>query len=179
MSRVSPNGLRLAGLLAVSALALTACSKGAGGSSQAAGGGAAKAGGGPDTVITEADLPRIKAGKWQKVETGDDGKTDTSSYCESGKAIQMHKPPKAQCAKFEIKRTFLGGIVMDMQCGDPAQYVMSAHATASGDFNSHVTSDSTMTMTVPGKPPTTTHVHTEMTYVGDCAPGEKAQASED
>jgi hypothetical protein len=174
MPTVSRNGPYLAGLLAVSVLALAACSKG-GGTSSAGGGEAAKAGGGPDTVITEADLPRIKAGKWQKVETGEDGKSETSSYCESGKAIQMHKPDKAQCAKFEIKRTFLGGIVMDMQCGDPAQYVMSAHATASGDFNSHVTSDSTMTLTVPGKPATTTKIHTEMTYLGACDPGEKPE----
>ncbi|MGA0599774.1 DUF3617 domain-containing protein [Caulobacter sp. KR2-114] len=174
------NGLRLAGLAAVSVslIALGACSKGgaSSGASQAAGGGsgggAASPASGPDTVITEADLPRLKAGKWQKVETGDDGKSSTDTYCESGRQLQMKRADLKSCSQFEIKRTFLGGIVMNMTCGNP-QYTMTAHATASGDFNSHMTSDVQMTMAVQGKPPVVTKVHTEATYLGPCDAGQK------
>lgn len=173
------NGLRLAGLAAVSVslIALGACSKGAGGASSgasqaAAGGGAASPASGPDTVITEADLPRMKAGKWQKVETDETGKSSTETYCESGKQIQMKRADTKECSQFEIKKTFLGGIVMNMTCGTP-QYTMTAHATASGDFNSHMTSDVEMSMAVQGKPPFKSKVHTEATYLGPCDPGQK------
>ncbi len=125
-------------------------------------------------MITEADLPNLKAGKWQKVESDGVSKAETSTYCEAGKPLRMAKPAKEQCAKFEIKRTFLGGIVMDMQCGDPGKYEITAHASASGDFNSHMTSDTTMSVNVPGQAPVTTKVHTDATYLGPCDAGEKA-----
>jgi hypothetical protein len=172
------NRLRLVGLAAVSVslIALGACSKGGGASSgQAAaggGGGAASPASGPDTVITEADLPRMKAGKWQKVESGEGDKPSTDTYCESGKPIQMQRGNPKECSKFEIKKTFLGGIVMNMTCSTP-QYSMTAHATASGDFNSHWSGDVEMTMTAAGKPPMTTRFHTESTYLGPCDPGQK------
>jgi hypothetical protein len=172
------------GLVAVSLLALAACSKG--GDTKSAAGAAASGGApaaaspatGPDTAITEADLPHIKAGKWQKVETDETGKTETSTYCESGKPIRMAKPPKEQCARYELKRTFLGGLVMDMQCGDPKQYQMTAHASASGDFNSHMVTDLDMKVEVPGRPPVVSKIHTDATYVGACDAGDKGGDAE-
>ena len=163
MSRVS---LAILGLCLV-----TACGPKTG--AGAAAGGAASTGAaptsGPDRVIDFSDLPRPRAGLWQKAIDDGDGKPASDTSCLSGKTPTMKMP--AGCAQFSIKRTFLGAIVMDMSCTMP-QVSMVSHAVATGDFQTHMTSDMTMTMTETGKPPRTTKMHIESKYLGPCAPGQ-------
>jgi hypothetical protein len=145
---------------------------------QSRGNGGASAGGpaagaptsGPDVQINFSDLPHPKAGIWQNVIDDGDGKPDTITSCLSGKTPTMPKMP-AGCSQFTIKRTFLGHIVMDMNCTTP-QFTMVMHSEATGDFQSNMSSDATMTMSSPQMPAKTTKIHTEAHYVGPCAPGQ-------
>jgi hypothetical protein len=116
-------------------------------------------------------MPRQKAGLWKTVLDDGDGKPDVSISCHSGKAPAVPKMP-ATCSQFSIKRTFLGAYVMDMNCGT-ADYTMVMHAVATGDFQSHVVSDSTMTMSSKQAPARTMKMHNEETWIGPCAPGQK------
>jgi hypothetical protein len=150
---------------------LTACGQKAGGN--AAAGGSPAAGGatsGPDVDIQMADLPKPRAGLWKVTMDNGDGKPDTNTVCRSGKQPTMPKMP-AGCSKFTIKRTFLGAYVMDMDCKTP-DFSMTAHSTVTGDFQTHASGDSNMTMTMAGKPTQTIKMHTEETWVGPCAPGQ-------
>jgi Protein of unknown function (DUF3617) len=153
---------------------LAACSPKAGNATAAAGGapGAAAApNSGPDVQITLADLPRPKAGLWQNVIDNGEGKPDTLTSCLSGKTPTMPKMPPG-CSQFSIKRTFLGHLVMDVNCATP-QYSMVMHSEASGDFQTNMSSDATMTMSSKQMGTHTTKMHTEAHYVGPCAPGQK------
>ena len=111
-------------------------------------GGAATSG--PDVEINMSDLPHPKPGLWQNVIDDGDGKPDTITSCLSGKTPTMPKMP-AGCSQFSIKRTFLGHIVMDMNCTTP-QFTMVMHSEATGDFQSNMSSDATMTMSGPNMP---------------------------
>jgi hypothetical protein len=147
---------------------LAACGPKAGGNATASAGGAATSG--PDVQINMSDLPHPKAGMWQNVIDDGDGKPATMTSCLSGKTPTMPKMP-AGCSQFSMKRTFLGHIVMDMNCTTP-QFTMVMHSEATGDFQSNMSSDATMTMSEPNMPARTTKMHTEAHYVGPCAPGE-------
>jgi hypothetical protein len=168
-------------LAAVSLLA--ACSPKAGGNATAASGSsgapaaAAAPTSGPDVQITLADLPRPKAGLWQNVIDDGDGKPDTITSCLSGKTPTMPKMPPG-CSQFSIKRTFLGHLVMDMNCTTP-QFSMVMHSEASGDFQTNMSSDATMTMSSKQMGTHTTKMHTEAHYIGPCAPGQKPVDEDD
>jgi hypothetical protein len=125
---------------------------------------------GPDVQITMADLPHPRAGLWQKVVDDGDGKPTTSTNCLSDKTPTMPKGPPG-CSQFSMKRTFLGHIVTDMNCVTP-QFTMVMHADASGDFQTNMTSDVTMTVSTKQTAPTTTRMHTEDHYLGPCPPGQ-------
>jgi hypothetical protein len=76
------------------------------------------------------------------------------------------------CSPLTIKRTFLGGYVMDVSC-KTAEYSMTSHSTLTGDFQSHVAADGVLTMqTKQMAAPQTTKTHTEETWTGPCAPGQ-------
>jgi hypothetical protein len=168
--------LRILSVAAVSVLALAACSK-SGADKQAAAGQAPAAGAsaqptsGPDTVIAEADAPRLKAGEWRRVESDGSGPAQTTTYCESGKPLNF-KHGAENCQKVELKRTFTGGLVMNLACKSKG-VDMTMHANVTGDFNSHVSSDISSTIAMAGQPPQSVSGHTELTYLGPCGPGEK------
>jgi hypothetical protein len=164
-----------AAVLALSALSLlAACGPKAGGNASASAGGATAAGGaptsGPDVQINLSDLPRPRAGLWQNVIDDGDGKPDTITSCLSGKVPTMPKMP-AGCSQFSIKRTFLGRIVMDMNCTTP-QFTLVMHSEATGDLQNNMSSDATMTMSGPNMPAKNTKMHTEAHYIGPCALGQ-------
>jgi hypothetical protein len=155
--------------VALAALALlAACGSKPGATAAASAGGAPTSG--PDVPITMADLPRPRAGLWQKVVDDGDGKPTTTTNCLSGKGAAMPKGPPG-CSQFTMKRTFLGHIVTDMNCVTP-QFTMVMHAEASGDFQTNMTSDVTMTVSTKQMAPTTTKMHAEDHYLGPCAPGQ-------
>jgi hypothetical protein len=158
--------------VALAALSLVAaCGPKGGGNATASGGGPGASGAsGPDVQINLADLPRPKAGLWQNVIDNGDGKPDTTTSCLSGKAPAMPKMP-AGCSQFSIKRTFLGHVVMDMNCTTP-QFTMVMHSEATGDFQSNMSSDATMTMSTPQMAAKTSKLHTEAHYLGPCPPGQ-------
>jgi Protein of unknown function (DUF3617) len=164
--------LTLASTAALAAFALlAACSPKGGAGSTASG--AAAAGGpasGPDVQIDVADMPHQRAGQWKTVLDDGDGKPDVSTSCMSGKTPAIPKMP-AECKQFTLKKTFLGAYVMDMSCSTP-EYSMTAHAVVTGDTQSHLVGDSTMTMTMKDQPTRTMKMHTDATWVGPCAPGE-------
>jgi Protein of unknown function (DUF3617) len=164
-----------ASAVALAALALLAACGPKGGASNgtAAGGapGAAAPASGPDVQVDISNMPRQRAGLWKTVLDNGDGKPDTSTSCMSGKAPAVPKMPTG-CNQFSLKRTFLGPYVMDMNCATP-DYTMVMHAVVSGDFQTHMTGDSTMTMSMKQSPPRTIKMHTDATWVGPCAPGQK------
>jgi hypothetical protein len=165
--------LAAASLAVVSLLA--ACAPKGGGNvtaaAPAAGAPAAAPESGPDVQINLADLPRPRAGLWEHIIDNGDGKPDTMKTCLSGKTPTMPKMPPG-CSLFSIKRTFLGHIVMDMNCTTP-QVTMVMHSEASGDFQNNMSSDATMTMTSKQGGTHTTKLHSEAHYLGPCAPGQK------
>jgi hypothetical protein len=173
--------LLVGGLCALAACGQTggggnAASNGASGS---AGGGQASAGGGPaappavagggDQTIDLSAMPHPRGGLWRVTEDDGDGHPTTDNHCYSGRVPVVKKPPT--CTQFTLKRTLTGGFAMDMSCGGEG-YTMVAHSEMSGDFQSHMTGDMNMTMTMQGQPPRTIHQHSDMQYVGDCAPGQ-------
>ncbi|HVM98647.1 MAG TPA: DUF3617 family protein [Caulobacteraceae bacterium] len=138
----------------------------------------AQAQGGPDTVIDFSALPRPRAGLWQNVIDDGDGHPDTTTSCLSGKMPNIKLPKN--CSQMSFKRTFLGAIVMDMDCGAPnGAYHFTAHTVATGDFQSSMVSDGTMTMQMQGRPPQVIKSHTEAKYLGPCAPGQKPEDEPD
>jgi hypothetical protein len=154
---------------------LSACSpKGGGAQTSASGapasGGAAAPASGPDVPVGLANMPHQRAGLWKSVLDDGDGKPSESTSCRSGKIPAVPKMP-AGCSQFNIKRTFLGAYVMDMSCST-ADYTMVAHAVATGDFQTHLTGDSTMTMSTKQMGSRTMKMHTEETWLGPCAPGQ-------
>ncbi|HEX3919072.1 MAG TPA: DUF3617 family protein [Caulobacteraceae bacterium] len=158
MTRV---GLALTG----AALLLAACSgKG--------GGGGAGGGGGPDTNISIADLPHVKPGYWQRVDTSNGGAPVTSHFCATGEAVDLGAVAK-NCSTFTLKRSLSGELTTDATCAS-GQVTSTAHMTISGDFNSSYTSDAQVTVTIAGKPPQSFTSHAVTTYVGACPAGNAA-----
>ena len=124
---------------------------------------------GPDVAITMADLPRPKAGLWQNTLDDGDGKPTTTTTCYSGKTPNMPKMPQG-CSQLGIKRTFLGAVTMDMNCATP-DFTMVMHSTVTGDFQSSMSSDAVMTMSMKGSAPKTSKMHSEAHYIGPCPAG--------
>jgi hypothetical protein len=149
---------------------LAACGPKAGGNAAASAGGGAAASG-PDVQLNFSDLPRPRAGLWQTVIDEGDGKPNSMTSCLSGKVPSMPKMPPG-CSQFSVKRTFLGHIVMDMNCATP-EFTMVMHSEATGDFQTSMSSDATMTMSSKQMAPKTTKMHSEAHYMGPCAPGQK------
>lgn len=163
---------------------LTACSPKGGGTSTAASGapapGAPASGApasGPDVQVALSSLPRPRAGLWKSTLDDGDGKPAESTSCLSGKTPEIPKMP-AGCSQFSIKRTFTGAYVMDMSCTTP-DYTMVAHSVATGDFQTHMSGDTTMTMSTRKTPTRTLKMHTEKTWIGPCAPGQKPDDDND
>jgi hypothetical protein len=174
--RRKPTIIAVAGLCVLAACgpkpAGGATGAGASNATATATAGAPGAGAGPsggDQVVNFSDLPRPRAGLWQEVLDDGDGSPDTSTTCLSGKAPTVKMPQG--CSQFTIKHTILGAYVMDMNCATP-QFSMVSHGQMQGDFQSSITSDMTMTMTVPGQPARTTKMHSVFRYMGPCAPGQ-------
>ena len=126
---------------------------------------------GPDVQVDIANMPHQRAGLWKMVLDDGDGKPASSTSCLSGKAPAVPKMP-AGCSQFTIKRTFLGAYVMDMSCTTPT-FNMVSHAVATGDFQTHVSGDSVMTMSGKNMPARTIKMHNEATWVGPCAPARR------
>jgi hypothetical protein len=158
---------RWTGLATVGLIAVAACSPQGGGNGTSGG-----AAGGPDTTITLADLPHVKAGYWERVDSSNGQAPTTSHFCDTGKPIDLTSVTK-NCSTFTIKRTFLGALVTDASCASgPVSSTM--HMTISGDFNSSYTSDGQMTITMQGKPPQSFAMHAVTRYLGVCPPGQSA-----
>jgi hypothetical protein len=152
------------GLAMVGLVALAACSPQRGGN--------AASSGGPDTTISLTDLPVVKAGYWERVDTSNGQAPTTSHFCETGKPVDI-SPVTKNCSTFTIKRTFTGALVTDANCASgPVSTTM--HMTVSGDFNASYTSDSQMTITMQGKPPQTFTLHAVSRYLGDCPANQTA-----
>jgi hypothetical protein len=146
----------------LAALSLLATCGPKGGNATAGGSGGAAASG-PDVQISLSDLPRQKAGLWQTVIDDGDGKPATMTSCASGKVPSMPKMPPG-CSQFSIKRNFLGRYIMDMNCTTP-EFTMVMHSESTGDFQTHMSSDATMTMSTKQMPAKTTKMHTEAIWV--------------
>ena len=151
---------------------LAACSPKGGNSTTASGAAAAGApASGPDVQVDLANMPHQRAGLWKTVLDDGDGKPAVSTSCMSGNAPAVPKMP-AECKQFSIKRTFLGAYVMDMNC-TTTDYSMVVHAVMTGDVQTHMTGDTTMTMSTKQMPTRTMKMHTDATWVGACPPGQK------
>jgi hypothetical protein len=171
--------MKLATLLGLTSLCLIAACGQKGGNATASAGGTSSGGGAPaaatsgaDTTLTMADLPHPKAGLWETTITDTDlPKPSTDTNCLSGQAPSMTKMPEG-CADLSIKRTFTGQIVIDANCKTP-QFTMVAHSVSTGDFQTHMSTDSESTMTMQGQPPRMSKMHIDAHWVGPCAPGQK------
>jgi hypothetical protein len=151
--------------LLAGAAVLSACSRPTA-NLAAAGSGAPAASSGPDVVISEADLPHLKAGQWETTISTDGGQPETSRHCETGESVKPKDLSKT-CSQFVFKRTFMGGIVIDAVCG--AGGVSSTmHMSIHGDFTGGYSGDSQVTLSVPGRPTQTFTTHSESHYIGPC-----------
>jgi len=158
---------RWTGLALIAPLAVAACSQN--GANATSGGGAS---GGPETTITTADLPHVRAGYWERVDTSNGQPPTTSHFCDTGKPIDLSSVTK-NCSTFTLKRTFTGALVTDASCvSGPVSSTM--HMTISGDFDSSYTSDGQMTITLQGKPPQNYAMHSVTRYLGACPAGQTA-----
>jgi hypothetical protein len=146
-------------------LAMAACSRGGG---NATAGGA----GGPEITITAADLPHVKAGYWERVDTSNGQPPTTTHFCDTGAPIDLSSVTR-NCGAFTLKRTFTGALVTDASCAS-GPVASTLHMTVSGDFNSSYTSDGQMTITMQGKPPQTFTTHAVARYLGACPAGQTA-----
>ncbi|HEX3918196.1 MAG TPA: DUF3617 family protein [Caulobacteraceae bacterium] len=175
--QVSRTAVVIAGPFLAGLLLLAACGPKPGGNAtnaatNAAGGGSASSGAAPaggDQAVNLGDLPHPRGGQWQETLDDGDGKPDVTTTCLSGRTPAMKVPPG--CSQFTFKRTMLGAYVMDMSCSTEGN-TMTAHGEMSGDFQNSATSDMTMTMAIAGQPPRTIKMHTDMKYIGPCAPGQ-------
>jgi hypothetical protein len=140
------------------ALLLAACS--------GKGGGGGASGGGPDASISIADLPHVKPGYWQRVDTSNGGAPVTTHFCATDAAVDLGAVAK-NCSTFTLKRSFSGELTTDAACAS-GPVTSTAHMTISGDFNSSYTSDAQVTVTIAGKPPQSFTTHAVTTYVGAC-----------
>jgi len=149
---------RWTGLAMVGLLAMAACSPGGGNGTS----------GGPDTTISVADLPHVRAGYWERVETtnGQRPRPPTSATPASPSTWFGHK----ECSSFILKRTFLGAVVTDATCAS-GPVASTMHMSIGGDFNASYTSDGQMTITLQGKPPQNFTLHTVTRYLGACPAG--------
>lgn len=129
------------------------------------------------TPLAYADLPRPRAGLWQTVTDNGDGHPDTSTSCLSGRAPAVANMPVG-CAQPIIKRTFTGAIVIDASC-ETAHFRMTGHTVSTGDFQSHVSTDSETTMIIGNQPPRTSRIHIDSRWVGPCPPGRKPDDAPD
>jgi hypothetical protein len=148
---------RWAGPALLGLVALASCSPG---------GGNATSSGGPDTTISLADLPHVKAGYWERVEGGGGQPARTTHFCDTGKPIDVTSVTR-NCSTYTLKRTFTGDLVTDASCAS-GPVTSTIHMTVSGDFNSSYTSDSQMTITLQGKPPQSFTLHAVTRYLGAC-----------
>jgi hypothetical protein len=170
--------MRVIGAAACAALGLllvAGCSKGGGQATNTASGApgapaAAAPASGPDTAITAADMPRLKAGYWETVTTTNGGAPETEHFCSSGKPLSMSRNAGHGCGTFSFKRTFLGAIVIDAACAE-GPIASKIHMTASGDFNSSYTTDGQVSLTMQGKPAQTMSTHSASHWVGACPAG--------
>jgi hypothetical protein len=140
--------------------------------SAAGGGGAsttASAGGDGGQTVDFSALPHPRGGLWQETLDDGDGKPSVTTSCLSGKTPVM-KVPK-DCSQFTFKKTLLGAYVMDMACTMDGGS-MSAHAEMNGDFQNAMTSDMTMNINITGQPARVMKMHTDLKYLGPCAPGQ-------
>jgi phosphate-selective porin len=158
----------------VAAGLLAACSQSSNtaSSSQAAAASAAPASG-ADTVISENDLPHPKGGEWAMSMMVNGAPAVTHNVCETGERINI-KPSQQlskNCSQFSIKRTLLGGLVVDMACTGPMNMAMTVHSEVKGDFNENYVSDTTSSVTMQGQPARSFTTHTEAHYVGPCTSG--------
>ncbi len=173
---LSRTAIAIAGLCLLAACGPKPGGNAAAGSASAGGAAGGATAGGPDQVLNFSDLPHPKAGLWQETMDDGDGKPSNETMCLSGKVPNV-KMPKG-CSQFTLKRTFMGAIVMDMNCAEP-EFTMVSHGQITGDMQSQMSSDMTMTMTMKGQPARTTKMHTEAHYLGPCAPGQKPDDESD
>ncbi|MFI4934802.1 MAG: DUF3617 domain-containing protein [Caulobacterales bacterium] len=167
------RALCLAGA-ALGLVLVAGCSSKGGGANTAVAGGpgapAAAPASGPDTVITAADLPHPKAGLWQVSNSVDGAPATLHQNCETGGTDFKPEQLGKGCSKFEFKRTFLGGVVINAECGE-GTVKTAMHIVGSGDFTSTYVSDGTVTVTSGDQPPRTIKSHSEAHYIGPCPPG--------
>ena len=165
--------LRTTLLILAGAAALAACNKSGGNTTTTAqttsGAPAAGATGGPDTVISQADLPHPKAGMWVVTSSSNGAPPHVSHSCYKGEPLKLNEHPVPGCTGLVLKRTFLGDYVMDAACSSPQGMSSSMHVVTHGDFtNGAYTSDGTMHMVIPGRPPLDMTSHTEAHWLGPC-----------
>lgn len=169
--------VRTASCLAVAALAVCACSKAPDKSAapaSSAGGAVASAAPQKDQLgpeIPASQMPVIRAGLWETVESSAGKKPRTDRDCQNGK--QKPLTMGEGCSKLTLHRTLSGGYVFDTQCGSGAMSV-ALHMEAKGDFQSHYSVDTTSTIKMPGQPDQVDTSHREGRYIGPCPAGAEA-----
>lgn len=90
--------------------------------------------------------------------------------CHSGKTSGFEAPK--DCVRMSFTRTPTGQIVADMDCASArGDGRMTMHSVTSGDFQTSMVSDGTLTLQAEGKPARVFKTHTEAKYLGPCPAG--------
>lgn len=168
--------VRILCCVAAGGLALAACSKPASKpAASSAGPSAAPASAQKDAMgpeIPAEQLPQIKGGLWQTVETSPGKAPRNDQDCESGKRKPLNMGK--ECQKLTVHRTLLGGYVIDVACDMGGGTSMGMHVEARGDFQTHWSGDFTSHVKLPGRPEEVDTSHKEARYVGACPAGMEA-----
>lgn len=162
--------VRVLSCVTFSALAIAACSKPATSPKPEARAGVAA----PEPAealgpeIPADQLPVIKSGLWETVETGDGKAPRVERRCESGK--RMPVTLGQGCDKVSLHRSALGTYTYAAQCGSGEN---SVHILmrAKGDFQSRYSVDFTTALKMGGAPDVVDTAHREFKYVGACPAG--------
>jgi hypothetical protein len=165
--------VRVLSCVTFSALAIAACSKPAPTPKPEARAGAAapeaEEASGPE--IPADQLPLIKAGLWETVQTAEGKAPRVERRCESGK--RMPVTLGQGCDKITLHKSALGTYTYAAQCGAGDNSVRIL-MKAKGDFQSRYAVDFTTTLKLAGAADVVDTSHREFKYVGACPAGMEA-----
>jgi hypothetical protein len=163
--------IALASALCVGVGLLAACSKPA--HQGPPSGAPASLANGPPGVVTQADLPRVRAGEWELVDPTDPAATV--------RTCMLDRPfgagdTREGCQAPVFHRTADGGYLIDADCsknGVTSRMQLTMH----GDPQSAYSTDARMTLALrPGDAPRTSDTHTDYRYIGPCSASDQARA---